>query len=114
VGTPTGAGAPNARATPMVAEILAAVEASQAEVAELASRARATLDETEALALAREVRRAKLAGRLEVLRIQLRYAQAEGRDDAAAQLQAAIGRMTAPPRTGQPIPRTPGQRPDGR
>jgi hypothetical protein len=111
-GAPKAVRAP-AHLTPMMAEIQAALEANREAVAYLAARFRAAADETEAMELAREIRSIKLEGRLGVLRIQLRYAQEEGRTEAAAELESAIERMTAPPRTGTPIPRPAPQRPAG-
>jgi hypothetical protein len=104
---------PSAKLTPMMEEIQAAVQTTREAVADLADRFRAATDETEALELARAIRCVKLDGRIEVLRIQLRYARQDGRDETVAKLEAAIERMTVPPRSGQPIPRPAPEQPAG-
>lgn len=82
--------------SPMMREIFAALETKQIAVAELQARFAAEGDATRALDLQREAETLKMAAELEILRIQLRYARDEGRDEAAARLEAAIDTMTAP------------------
>jgi hypothetical protein len=91
--------------SPMMAEIQATIDAAQETVAELNVKYHAAPDQTTALALAKEVARVKHESRIAVMQIQLRYALEEGREDTARKLEEAIGRMTAPPRVGQPRPR---------
>ncbi len=102
---------PPVKLSPMMAEIQTTLEASRLAVAELSVRFKAAGDEREALDLATRIASAKLEGRLEMLRIQLRYARDEGREEAVTELEEAITRMTAPPRTGQPIARPAPRRP---
>ena len=78
----------------MMQEIFAALEAKQIAVAELQARFDAATDETRALDLQREVETLKKAAELEILRIQLRYARDEGRQETVMHLETAIETMT--------------------
>ena len=97
----------------MMAEIAAAVDASHQAVAELSREIARTTDQGEALALQREVMRLKDEMRLETIRIQLRYAEAEGRTEAVATLERLLAGPT-PPRAvdlaARPAPATAGRR----
>lgn len=99
--------------SPMMAEIVAAVDASHLAVAELSREIAQTTDQGEVLALQREVSRLKNEMRLETLRIQLRYAEAEGRTEAVATLERLLAGPTAAragDRPVRPAPATAGRR----
>lgn len=82
--------------SPMMQEINAIQDASHLAVAEL-SRSMASVTGTEKiLEVQREIGRIKAEARLETMRVQLRYAVAEGHDEAAAKLEALIAQMTTP------------------
>ncbi len=93
--------------SPMMTEITAALSTMRLDVAALKLRYDAAVTNEEAMALARQIAEVKRQNRVEMMRIQLRYARAEGRDETAAKLKEAITRMTTPPATGVPVPRQP-------
>ena len=88
-----------------MAEIQAAFEAAQAEVADLKARCDATADPALARELRREAAQVKREVRVEIMRIQLRHARARGDMELAAELQEIVNRMTTPPARGVPQPR---------
>ena len=67
----------------------------------------AAVTDDAAMALAREIAQVKRTNRVEMMRIQLRYAREEGREETAAKLEEAIAKMTTPPARGEPTPRRP-------
>jgi hypothetical protein len=93
--------------SPMMTEITAALETARLEVAALKLRQDAAVTNDAAMALAREIAQVKRTNRVEMMRIQLRYARAEGRAETAAELEEIITRMTAPPAPGVPVQRRP-------
>ena len=91
--------------SPMMMEITASIEAARLEVADLKLRYEAAIDNETAMEIMREVARIKKEGRVEMMRIQLRYARLNGNDELVTELEEIITRMTAPPVKGEPIPR---------
>jgi len=91
--------------SPMMMEITASMEVARLEVADLKLRYEAAVDNETAMEIMREVARVKRESRVEMIRIQLRYARLEGNDELVAELEGIITRMTAPPVKGEPIPR---------
>ena len=91
--------------SPMMMEIHSAMEDARREVAVLKLQYEATADNETAMEIMREVARVKRESRVEMMRIQLRYARLEGRDEAVIKLEEVITRMTTPPTPGEPIPR---------
>lgn len=85
--------APTAPLTPMMADITAALQAGQAQVAALAAQLATAPDDAAALELHRAIEQAKMDGQLQVLGIQARYARAEGRVEDATKLEAAMATM---------------------
>jgi hypothetical protein len=85
--------------TPMMADITAALQTEQAQVAALAAQLATAPDDAAALQLHRAIEQAKMDGQLQVLGIQARYARAEGRLEDATKLEAALtamGKVAAP------------------
>jgi hypothetical protein len=81
---------------PMHQEIAALNERLKVEVNELASRFAQASDPQQRLAIQRRIDEAKRSIHLGSLEIQLRYAQAEGREAAAALLTQAIEQFKNP------------------
>ena len=90
----------------MMVEIEALLAAEAEAVADLHARFQATTNETAALAIMMEIGRVKVETELNILRVQIRYARADGRVDVAEELEAAIEKMTSPPEIHQPQPRS--------
>lgn len=82
--------------SPMLAEITAAMTASQAAVAELSRGLSGAADQAAVLEVQREIARLKQEARLETFRIQMRYAAVEGRTEAAARLERLLSDLTSP------------------
>ena len=82
--------------TPMMQEIQDLQDTAHAAVAELAGQLTGMRDQDQIMAVQREIARIKTESRVEVMRIQLKYAVAEGRQDDAAKLEEIITRLTAP------------------
>jgi len=91
--------------SPMMVEINAAIETARLEVAELKLRHEAAVDDKTAMEIMGEVIRVKRESRVEMMRIQLRYARLAGNDELIAELEEIVEKMTAPPVKGEPIPR---------
>lgn len=91
--------------SPMMLEIQAAMETAREQVAELKRRHDAAVSDDEAMDLAREAARIKRESRVEMMRIQLRYAGEAGHEELVVELEEIVARMTAPPVKGVPIPR---------
>jgi hypothetical protein len=91
--------------SPMMMEISASMEAARLEVADLKLRYEATADNETAMEIMREVARVKRESRVEMMRIQLRFARLDGNDELAGELQEIVAKMIAPPRKGMPVPR---------
>lgn len=91
--------------SPLMQEITAAWKAHEVVVAALEREFAATADATAALALQRQIESARDQVEIEILTIQARHARQSGRADVAAELEAAIGQLTAAPARGIPVPR---------
>jgi len=96
--------------SPMMMEITASMETARLEVADLKLRYEAAVDNETAMEIMREVARIKKESRIEMMRIQLRYARLDGNDELVTELEEIITRMTAPPVKGEPIPRRDNQK----
>ena len=91
--------------SPMMMEITASMEIARLEVADLKLRYESAVDNETAMEIMCEVARIKKESRVEMMRIQLRFARLDGNDELVAELEEIVTRMTAPPRKGVPIPR---------
>lgn len=98
---------PSRPLSPMMTEITAAMEVSQAAVAELTRGLDHASSVDEVMAIQREVTRLKFEARLETFRIQLRYAVAEGRTEHVVKLESLLEAMTSPRSVGVPMVREP-------
>ena len=97
--------------SPRIAEISAVIETARAQVEDLSAQSREAVSPEEARRLQGEIMRIKRESHLEVLAIQLRYAEQEGRTGDAEELRQTIERMTAPQPAGESQPRpTPADR----
>ena len=97
--------APVRELSPMMTEIKASMEAARLEVADLKLRYELETDDQAAMEIMREVARVKKESRVEMMRIQLRYARLDGNDELVTKLEEIVARMTAPPVKSVPIPR---------
>lgn len=102
---PGSVAAPTRELSPMMLEITAAMESARLQVADLKRRHDAAINDEEAMALAREAARIKRESRIEMMRIQLRYAREAGNDELVIELEEVVTRMTAPRVKGTPLPR---------
>jgi len=84
-------------ASPMMLEIKSTLDANRTAVAELAARAAATPAHDANLAIQREIAVLKQQAELDVLAIQVRYARADGNEELADQIEAAIAAIISPP-----------------
>ena len=91
--------------SPMMQEIQANFESARAEVAELLKRHEAAISSEEKLQILREAAEIKRESRIEMMRIQLRYARQDGKEELVAELEDIIAKMTAPPLKGEPVHR---------
>jgi hypothetical protein len=96
---------PTRELSPMMTEIMATMEAARLEVADLKLRHEAATDNETAMEIMREVARVKKESRVDMMRIQLRYARLDGNDELVTKLEEIVAKMTAPPVKGVPIPR---------
>ena len=94
----------------MMTEIMASMEAARLEVADLKLRYELETDDQAAMEIMREVARVKKESRVEMMRIQLRYARQDGNDELVAELEEIVAKMTAPPMKGVPVPRSTDQK----
>lgn len=104
---------PEIPVSPMMLEINAIQDASHHAVAELSLSLGSVRGTENVLAVQREISRIKAEAQLETMRVQLRFAVAEGHTDVAAKLETIIYRMTTPqPKATQtrPAPVQNGQR----
>lgn len=85
------------RQNPMMAEIRAVLDGERATLARLNQRFRAAVDGTDAEAIQKEIAQVKLDSEMAVLRVQVKYARAGGREAVAAFLEGAIRAMQSPP-----------------
>ncbi len=91
--------------SPLMQEITAAWKAHEVVVAALEQELAAATEATVALALQRQIESARAQVEVEILTIQARQARRSGRADVAAELEAAIGQLTASPARGVPVQR---------
>jgi len=96
---------PTRELSPMMTEIKASMEAARLEVADLKLRYELETDDQAAMEIMREVSRVKKESRVEMMRIQLRYARLDGNDELVTKLEEIVTKMTAPPVKGVPIQR---------
>jgi hypothetical protein len=82
--------------SPMMQEITDLQAATHQAVAELASTLADAREQEQIMTIQREIGRLKSEARVETMRIQLKYAQAEGNEEAAAKLEEIIARLTTP------------------
>ena len=88
--------AAGAELSPMMAEIQATMQASRAEVADLAARAVAAPDAETRQALQGQITQLKRQAELDVLAIQARHARTAGNEELASQIEAAIASIESP------------------
>ena len=81
----------------MMTEIRTLVADERRALAALNERFRRTTDQAAAIALQREIAQLKLGTEIALLRVQARYARAEGRLAVAAHLDDAIRELESPP-----------------
>lgn len=92
--------APRVKPTPMVAELLASIELERTQIAELRRALPSGRDRTQRLELQRRIERLKLDGEVARLRVQIGYAQREGRPAVAEVLQRALDMIQPPVAAG--------------
>ncbi len=95
--------APARELSPMMTEINAAIEAMRQEVTDLKLQYETATDDRSAMEIMGEIASAKREGRVEMMRIQLRYARLAGNDELVTRLEEVITKMTAPPAKGVPM-----------
>lgn len=81
----------------MMTEIRALIADEHRTLAALNERFRRTTDDATAITLQREIAQLKLGTEIALLRVQARYARAEGRLSMAAHLDEAIHDLESPP-----------------
>ncbi len=97
--------APERELSPMMVEIESLLEAEKLAVEERRVQMTQTTDMAQRVALMDEIHQLKTDTELEILRVQLRYAQQEGHLDTAQEIEAAIEFMTGPRPVPAPEPR---------
>lgn len=97
--------APRVKPTPMVAELLESIELERIQIAELRRALPGGRDRSQRLELQRRIERIKLDGEVARLRVQLGYAQREGRQAVAEVLERALQMIQSPAAPGQPSAR---------
>jgi len=88
--------------TPMVAELLAAVDEQERLLAEIRIEVGLTRSASRRLELHRRIETIKRDTELQLLQIQVAYARREGRVEVVELLEAAIAQVTAPPERREP------------
>ena len=96
---------PRPAATPLLADLFDVLDRQDAAVAALQTELARIADPMAALALQRRIEKAKQDAEIDVLRVQARHARAAGKAALAAQLDAAIGELTAPRAVNEPVAR---------
>jgi hypothetical protein len=104
---PAATGLNRAALSPMMQEILEAWDAHAAAIAVLEQRIEATTDATDAIALQQEIESLRRQVEIQILGIQAHHARLAGRLEQAAEIEAAIEAMTAPPPEAIPVERRP-------
>ncbi len=92
--------APRVKPTPMVAELLESIELERIQIAELRRALPGGRDRSQRLELQRRIERLKLDGEVARLRVQIGYAQREGRPAVADVLQRALDMIKSPVSAG--------------
>ena len=89
-------------ASPMITEIRTVLETNRLQVADLAAQGVAHPGHEAEVALQMEISQLKQQAELDILAIQARYARAEGKDDLAQEIEAAIAAIISPPAPAAP------------
>ncbi len=92
----------SAQASPMMKEILAAVQNGRQVVRELNLRMQSVRDEETAIALIRRIEEARVNTQRRSLHIQIKYAQIEGRIAQAARLVTSLEKLDHPAESNHP------------
>ena len=87
---------PREKMSPMHQEIFATLDQEKARVDELNAQATKNMSAAEFLALQQQIEETKKGAQISVLEIQLRYAQAEGRQVQVSELSEAIDMIRHP------------------
>ncbi len=90
---------------PMTVEINAVLDEAHLQVATLQGRFDKEPNADVAVALVRQIEQIKINTELDILRVQLRYARTDGRDELVQELETALNLMTTPRTQKQPIDR---------
>ncbi len=96
---------PRVKPTAMVAELLQSVEAERVQIAELRRALASKRSASDRLEVLRRIERIKLDGEVGRMRVQIGYAQREGRRAVAESLEKALSLIEPPATPGQPIAR---------
>lgn len=96
---------PVAATDPMVTAVLADLAAQQERLDALLRELAATTDRGRAFELQRAITDLKREAEVRMLRIQAEHARRDGRAELAADLEAAIGALTAAARAADALPR---------
>jgi hypothetical protein len=96
---------PRRQPSPMMVAIRAVLDAEAATVNGLRERIRAARTPDEAIALQRELERAKFEAEVSILRVQAKFAREGGRTALAEHLDAAIAQLTNPTKPVAPAAR---------
>ncbi len=96
---------PRVKPTPMVAELLQSVEVERTQIAELRRSLASSRSSAHRLDLQRRIERIKLEGEVARIRVQIGYAQREGRRTVAESLEQALQMIQPPTTPGQSVAR---------
>ena len=96
---------PRSAPSPMVAEIKQLLADQKLQVAELQGELQRAADGEHRIELLQQIHDLKVTTEVDILRVQLRYAVAEGRSETAAKIEDAIDTLTHPRTTPAPEPR---------
>jgi hypothetical protein len=91
--------------TPLQADMEGVLAEEAARIAELRAALADAADEAEVLRLQREAEACKLSTEIRILELQATHARAAGRDEAAAEIEAAVARLRDPAPPLQPADR---------
>ena len=83
--------------SPMMQDIQAVVEQSRTQAQELESRVALASDEESILAIQREIEELAQETELEILRVQVRHARLDGREELATKIEQDIADIQNPP-----------------
>jgi hypothetical protein len=96
---------PSPSPTPMVAELLAAIEEQERQLDEVRREIGMTWNQSRRLELERRIETIKRDTELQILQIQATHARQDGRLEVAEELEAVIAKITAPLQRQEPAPR---------